>query len=268
MTWVTVSDLRAGQEAVRGSLFVANLSGGKDSQAMLLRMLKIVPRGQILAIHAHLGEVAWPGTLEHAQQHAQHAGVAFLVARAQKTLLEMVETRFATRPEVPSWPSPQFRQCTSDLKRGPLNREIRRYAKAQGYTRVINCTGIRREESPQRSKLGPWRRQESECSKTREWLEWLPIFELSTQDVWTLLRESNQTAHPAYAQGNTRMSCVFCLMGSEGDLRNGARLNPELFEKYAALEDKTGYTLSPNGKTLRQRLSHPAPITRGHLDAL
>lgn len=216
------TDLRAGQEAVRGSLFVANLSGGKDSQAMLLRMLKIVPRRQILAVHAHLGEVAWPGTLEHARQHAQDAEVPFLVASAQKTLLEMVETRFATRPEVPSWPSPQFRQCTSDLKRGPLNREIRRYATAQGYTRVINCTGIRREESSQRSKLSPWQRRESECSKTREWLEWLPIFEFSAQDVWTLLRNSNQAAHPAYAQGNSRMSCVFCIMTSEADLRNGA----------------------------------------------
>jgi hypothetical protein len=47
-------------------------SGGKDSQATLIELLRLgVPRGQIVVVHASLGEAEWPGALEHAQQHAE-----------------------------------------------------------------------------------------------------------------------------------------------------------------------------------------------------
>ena len=47
-----------------GALVVINTSGGKDSQAMTILLSRIVPRGQIVAVHAPLGEVEWPGTVE------------------------------------------------------------------------------------------------------------------------------------------------------------------------------------------------------------
>ena len=90
-----------------GALFVANHSGGKDSQAMLIKLLERVPRAQLLVIHASLGEAEWHGALEHAQQQAVDAGLPFLVARARKTFMEMVERRYAIRPGPNSscWPS-------------------------------------------------------------------------------------------------------------------------------------------------------------------
>jgi 3'-phosphoadenosine 5'-phosphosulfate sulfotransferase (PAPS reductase)/FAD synthetase len=116
------------QLIARKALFVVNHSGGKDSQALLIRMLELVPRAQLVVVHASLGEMEWPGALELAQKQAADAGVPFIVARAQKSFLDMVERRFATRPSVPSWPSASTRQCTSDLKRDPIDREIRGYA--------------------------------------------------------------------------------------------------------------------------------------------
>lgn len=124
-----------------GALLVANHSGGKDSQAMLIELLKVVPREQVLVVHASLGEVEWEGALEHAQKQAEDAGVPFIVAHAVKTFLQMVEHRFAVRPNSPCWPSAANRQCTSDLKRGPITREVRRYAKAHGFTTIITCMG-------------------------------------------------------------------------------------------------------------------------------
>lgn len=116
-----------------GALFVSNHSGGKDSQAMLIKLLGIIPHQQQLVVHASLGGMEWPGALELAQQQAEYAGIPFIVATARKTLLEMGARRFENRPEVPSWPSASTRQCTSDLKRGPIQREVRAYAKANEF---------------------------------------------------------------------------------------------------------------------------------------
>lgn len=74
-----------------GALFVANHSGGKDSQAQLIRMLEIVPAAQIVVVHASLGAMEWPGAMELARDQAAAAGLPFIVAKAGKTLLEMAE---------------------------------------------------------------------------------------------------------------------------------------------------------------------------------
>ncbi|MDE0032856.1 MAG: hypothetical protein OXU75_06970, partial [Deltaproteobacteria bacterium] len=51
----------------RGALVVLNSSGGKDSQSMTILLARIVPRDQLVVVHAPLREVEWPGTIEHIQ---------------------------------------------------------------------------------------------------------------------------------------------------------------------------------------------------------
>lgn len=229
-----------------GALFVSNHSGGKDSQAMLIRLMKIIPKSQLLVVHASLGEVEWPGALELAQEQAEEAGLPFIVAKARKTMFEMVERRFENRPEVPSWPSASTRQCTSDLKRGPIQREVRRYAKISGFNVIVNCLGLRAQESPGRAKRQQFRKNETDSNSVLTWYEWLPIHYLKTDEVFSTISEAGQTPHYAYELGNERLSCVFCIMASRNDLKNGAMHNPELLEKYAALEARTGYTMHMN----------------------
>lgn len=229
-----------------GALFVSNHSGGKDSQTMLIKLLEVIPPQQIVVVHASLGAMEWPGALELAQNQAEDAGLPFIVARARKTLLEMVERRFENRPEVPSWPSASTRQCTSDLKRGPIQREVRAYAKANGFKVIVNCLGLRAEESPGRAKRQVFRKNETDSNSVLTWYEWLPIHELKAEEVFASIREAGQEPHYAYALGNERLSCVFCIMASRNDLRNGGQHHPELLEQYAALEEHTGYTMHMN----------------------
>ena len=99
------TDQTVGELIALGALFVANHSGGKDSQAQLIKLLEVVPPTQLLVVHASLGAMEWPGAMELARYQAASAGLPFIVATAAKTLLEMVERRFEGRPEVPSWPS-------------------------------------------------------------------------------------------------------------------------------------------------------------------
>lgn len=226
----------------QGALFVSNHSGGKDSQAMLIRLLEIVPPDQLVVVHASLGDMEWPGALELAREQAETGGLPFIVARASKTLLGMVERRFVNRPEVPSWPSASTRQCTSDLKRGPIQREVRRYAKANGFKVIVNCLGLRAEESPGRAKRRAFSKM-GISNSVNTWFEWLPIHDMLTMEVFREISEAGQEPHYAYGLGNDRLSCVFCIMGSRGDLRNGATRHPELLAEYDALERRTGYTM-------------------------
>lgn len=251
ITSVTDGD-NARAMAERGALFVANHSGGKDSQAMLIRLLQTVPAAQIVVVHASLGEVEWPGALEHAECQAGAAALPFVVARGARSLLEMVERRFANRPEVPSWPSAANRQCTSDLKRDPISREVRRFAKARGFGIVVNCAGMRADESPRRSRLAAWSVNPRGTTATREWYDWLPIHHLSAAEVFATIREAGQEPHPAYAAGNERLSCIFCILGSAADARNGAVHHPDLFARYVELERRTGYTAHQSRRSLEE----------------
>lgn len=241
-----------GQLIDKGALFVVNHSGGKDSQAMFIHLLQIVPVSQLLVVHASLGEVEWEGALELAQQQAKDAGVPFIVAHAVKTFIEMVEHRYAVRPGPNSscWPSSSNRQCTSDLKRGPIEREVRRYAKEHGYSTIVTCMGIRAAESPGRAKQVPFRRNERNSIAGRDWYDWLPIHDMDTATVFATISGAGQQPHWAYAAGNQRLSCVFCIMGSPRDLANGAKHRPDLFAKYREIEQRTGYTMHQSRKPL------------------
>lgn len=236
------------------ALVVVNHSGGKDSQAMLIKLLEFVPREQLVVVHASLGEVEWPGALELAEKQATDAGLPFIVARSVKTFFQMVEHRFAVRPgpNSPCWPSAANRQCTSDLKRGPIEREVRRLAKAHGFSTVLTCMGIRAQESPRRAKQIPFRRNERNSIAGREWFDWLPIHSMTREEVLRTIADAGQSPHWAYAAGNDRLSCMFCIMGSRKDLKNAARHNPTLLAKYVEIEERTGYTMHQSRKPLRE----------------
>jgi 3'-phosphoadenosine 5'-phosphosulfate sulfotransferase (PAPS reductase)/FAD synthetase len=242
----------AALEAINnGALVFVSHSGGKDSQAMYAHLSAIVPAEQIVVVHSHLGEVEWAGVVEHIEANISHD---LNVIRAGKTLLEMVERRHESRPEIPPWPSPKHRQCTSDLKRGPIQKFIRHAMKERGATLAINAMGLRAEESSARAKRPVWQLNKTLSKAGRTVHDWNPIHHWSTEEVFQQIHQFGQQPFHAYKSGNERLSCVFCIMGCESDLRNGARHNPELAAKYIELEHRTGYTMFHN-RSLEEILS-------------
>lgn len=236
----------------RRALFVLNHSGGKDSQCMTIKLARVIPHDQLLVIHATLREMEWPGALELARHQAASLNVPFIVAQAEKSLLEMVARRKELRPDVPSWPSAQHRQCTSDLKRGPIEREIRGYMKEKGLSLVVSCTGVRAAESAARAKLEVFRFNDSNSRAGREWYDWAPIHGMPTHEVFATIAAAGQKPHYAYESGNQRLSCIFCIMASKNDLANGARHHPELFARYLEMEARTGYVMHMSRKPLAE----------------
>ena len=107
---------------------------------------------------------------------------------------------------------------------------------------AVNCTGIRAEESPARRRRQAWSLDRRLSKAGRTVYNWLPIHDWTTEDVFGEIAAAGQEPFWAYAAGNKRLSCVFCIMGCSRDLANGKRLRPELYERYLELERETGYT--------------------------
>jgi len=235
-----------------GALFVANHSGGKDSMACLIELSRRVPASQLIVVHASLGIAEWPGAMEKAEEHAKHLGLPFFVAKANKSLFDMVERKFERVPEVVSWPTAAQRQCTSDLKRDPIAKLVRHYADSHGFTQIVNCLGIRSQESTARAKRPEFSVNTRETNSKRDVYEWLPVFKLTVDQVWAAIDSQPVQRHYAYLLGNERLSCVFCIMSSRNDLVIGRQQNPALFEQYVALEEKTGYTMHQSRQSLRE----------------
>ena len=251
------------EEMIRaGALVAINHSGGKDSQAMTILLSRIVPCGRLVAVHAPLGEVEWPGTIEHIEATLP-AGVPLIFApvASGKTLLERVEERGL-------WPSNSARWCTSDFKTGPIERELRRYLRAHPRFggRLVNAMGMRAEESPARARKAPWRRNDRMSVAGREVFDWLPVFDLSIEDVFRVIRDAGQSPHWAYAAGMSRLSCSFCILASRADLHRAAGLRPQLYRRYAKLEQRIGHTLSPTRRPLPELTGVPVTTSGGHED--
>ena len=244
------------REMIRaGALVAINSSGGKDSQCMTILLSRIVPREQLLVVHAPLGEVEWPDAVRHIEATLPR-GVPLLLARTAsgKSLLERVEERGM-------WPSPKFRFCTAEHKRGPIQRELRRYLKAHPRFggRLLNAMGMRAKESPAHARKAPWRRNDRMSVAGREVFDWLPVFDLSTEDVFRVIRNAGQSPHWAYVAGMSRLSCSFCILASRADLRRAAELRPDLYRTYVELERRIGHTLSPSGRPLPALTGISAP---------
>lgn len=220
----------------RGATFVVNHSGGKDSQAMFHFIHQHVPAQQIVVVHAVLPDVEWDGVEEHVRNTT--LGLPVHICQSRRTLLQMIEERGM-------FPSPSQRQCTSDLKRGPIERTIR----GLGVKLIVNCMGMRAQESTNRKKMHPFKFSARNSKAGREWYDWLPIHDWLVGEVFAKIASAGQLPHWAYAAGMTRLSCCFCIMASRADLTTAARLNPTLYRKYVDLEKSTGQVMLMPSKT-------------------
>ena len=224
-------------------VLLVNSSGGKDSQAMLDEVCALASIAGVLhritVLHCALGHVEWPGTSELARKQAEHYGVRYEQRQRQQGLL-LEQVRHRGR-----WPSSSARYCTSDQKRGPARKLITQLVAELGDlhrpARVLNCMGLRAEESRARLKKVPLSRDEAASSGRRTVDTWLPIHDWTESQVWQRIHASGVPYHPAYDAGMSRLSCSLCVLASRADLVRAAQLRPRLAAEYAALEAEIGH---------------------------
>ncbi len=159
-----------------------------------------------------------------------------VVRNPNKTFLEMAERR-------KMFPGMQTRQCTSDLKRGPIQTWIRRNVKDDV---IINCMGIRSEESIGRKKAKTLSRNKSMTNSKRTVWDWNPIKEWTETEVLNYLSGKNIPLHPVYKYLK-RFSCRVCIYMSQADVKQVSANDPEAIEIIAKLEEDIGFTMFQSG---------------------
>jgi 3'-phosphoadenosine 5'-phosphosulfate sulfotransferase (PAPS reductase)/FAD synthetase len=224
-----------------------NSSAGKDSQAMIDVVVErcdrsLIPRQRLVVAHADLGRVEWPGTRELAEEQARHYDLTFVaVRRPQGDLLDHVRKRG-------KWPSPTVRWCTSDHKRSPVMRVFTRLAErtraGQGVAvcRILNCLGLRAEESPARARRLPFAHNHTASNGRRCVDDWLPLHAWTVRQVWQRIRASGVPHHPAYDLGMPRLSCCFCIFSPRSALLLAGKHNPKLLAEYVQVEREIGHS--------------------------
>ncbi len=220
-----------------------NSSGGKDSQTMIRQVVQVAddegyPRKRIVVAHADLGRVEWKGTRDLAREQAQVYGLEFrAVARPQGDLLDHIERRG-------NFPGPSTRYCTSDHKRGQIAKIVtaldRERRKGDSFS-LLNCMGLRAQESPARRKKRPFTPNRYFSTKTRQVWNWLPIHDWTDDEVWADIAESGVRHHDAYDLGMPRLSCVLCIYAPKPALVLAGRHNRELLDEYVAVERRIGH---------------------------
>src|SRR6266851_4060232 len=170
--------------------FVVNHSGGKDSMRMLGFLRDHFPDSETYPVMADTGfEHQSPiSAAEWTRLRCKDYWLELTVVRnSKRTYLQMVEQRRL-------FPSAQFRQCTSDLKRGTIDKFIR----SLPHKVIVNCIGIRSEVSPQRGNLSTWKLNESLTTRHRTVYNWLPIFHFPLEEILEWHRERCVPLHPDY----------------------------------------------------------------------
>ncbi len=224
---------------------LVNTSGGKDSQTMLRLVAQLADAqgvtDRVAVVHADLGRVEWQGTAALAQEQAEHYGLRFIkIARPQGDLLDHIEARGM-------FPSSAARYCTSDHKRGQVRKVMTALVKELALdrpARILNCMGLRAQESTARAKKEAFRYDAPASGKgtVRQVWEWLPILDWTLDDVWADIHASGVRYHPAYDLGMPRLSCCFCVLAPKSALVLAAQHNPALAAEYVRVEIQIGHT--------------------------
>ena len=233
---------------------LSSTSGGKDSQVAMLiavavgKALGIPVRG----VHADLGDVEWEGTKALAIEQGRVMGVEVVVVEKEGgTLLDRVGQPLSKGNRVGQprpWPGPATRWCTSDHKRGPINKlitslSIQFKAEHGRPIRLIHIDGRRAQESTARAKLATSELRRRCQGAGKVVVDWLPIHTLTEDQVWKVINAGGTgPSHHAYDLGMPRLSCVFCIFAPRPALILAGHHNRALLRRYVEKEELIDFT--------------------------
>jgi 3'-phosphoadenosine 5'-phosphosulfate sulfotransferase (PAPS reductase)/FAD synthetase len=245
----------------RDAVLAVGVSGGKDSDACAIAVAKhldqIGHRGPRLLVHSDLGRIEWKDSLPSCERLARRLGWELLVVRRQAgDMLARWEGRWKNnvlRYEdlscvklILPWSTPSMRFCTSELKTAVIASALK---KRFPHGEILNVTGIRRQESANRSKMPVSAPHVGLTRRAGAGLTWNAIIEWPVQDVVYAIHAAGLSLHEAYTTyGVSRVSCVFCIMSSETDLIASSLCedNHEPYIRMVELEAKSTFSFQGN----------------------
>lgn len=215
---------RKGRMIEKTTKYVVSLSGGKDSTALLLRLLEEkMPVDDILFSDTGL---EFPQMYEHLEKLEQYTGKAIIRLKPPHSF-ETFFYEYSPKRKNPalngcrglSWPGPQARWCTGRLKHRVMDaymRELRRE-----YT-VVHYVGIATDEAHRirefQYPLVGWGMTEADCLKycRERGFDWGGLYDIFS-----------------------RVSCWCCPLQPLGELRKLRAHFPDLWQKLLYMDSHT-----------------------------
>ncbi len=208
--------------------YIASFSGGKDSTAMLLRMVEEkYPIDEVIFCDTGM---EFEGLYQHVAQVEKNTGVSITRLKAPESFEYVFSTYTPQRknPELAgyqgmSWPGPRARWCTGWLKTRIIDKYLRQYS---GKYEVVQYIGIAADEQ-QRVKEGKryplieWDMTEADCLRYcyDRGYDWGGLYEIFR-----------------------RVSCWCCPLQSIPELRKLREHFPDLWMKLREMDDSTWRT--------------------------
>lgn len=233
--------------------FAFSVSGGKDGSAAAAStnawLDSIGHAGPRVLIHSDLGSVEWAYSQDICVQLAERLNLPLItVSRAAGGMMDRWQSRWLgnvrryanleTVKLILPWSTSAMRFCTSELKTAVIGRAL---SQRWPGREIVSVLGLRREESANRAKKPVSKADPALSSVERKTSgrSWNPILDWFESDVWEAHERYNLPIHPAYRLfKTTRVSCAFCILGSQGDLFKASTdpMNAPTYRDQADLE--------------------------------
>lgn len=223
--------------AVKKDYIVVSLSGGKDSTAMLLRLLELGKHiDEIIFCDTYKEFPAMYKHIDKVKAAVESIGIKFTILRNEKSFDYMM---LEYRPENPkgffgkypnlkgkSWATNQVRWCTKEMKIRVINRYFREMSKRYNVIQYVGIAAdethrIERKSNAAKNKRLPlveWGWSEADCLEYcyKKGYNWEGLYEIFD-----------------------RASCWCCPLQSLNSLRKLHSNFPELWEELKSMEAKT-----------------------------
>ena len=218
---------------------VANFSGGKDSTAMVLRMIEIGEHiDEVVCCDTQKEFPAMYRHIEKVRKVIESNGIKFTLLRAKKTFdYHMFEYRTKkgknTERKGKGWPYPNVRWCTSELKRSVTHKYFTSMRKKYN---VIQCNGLAFDEQRRLT-----RKNNTQADKRHPLVEW----GWSEKDCLKYCYSKGYDWEGLYEIFN-RVSCWCCPLKPLEELRKLRKHCPELWEELKDMDKRANNQFQSN----------------------
>jgi 3'-phosphoadenosine 5'-phosphosulfate sulfotransferase (PAPS reductase)/FAD synthetase len=195
--------------------YIVNVSGGKDSTALLLyalNNLQVNKEDEVIPVFA---DTEWEHDDTYRYLEYLEEKLGLKIIRIKNEIGGMRELALHKK----FMPNRLMRYCTSELKQKPFKKWIYENFVSKNID-FINLVGVRREESRARANEESFKIMRETFNRKAFYIKTLqPIVYWSTEKVFQYIEENGLKPNPLYNQGYKRVGCYPCIFANKAELQ-------------------------------------------------
>lgn len=236
-------------EAKGNEKYVVSFSGGKDSTAMLLRLIE--EKKPINAIvYFDCGSFEWPQMAKHIERIEKDTGKQIIKLHPHKDFLELATTLEPRNKKINGWPTPIFRWCTM-MKINTIKQAMRPY---RPYIQYIGFSSDENDRVLKASISGNNVKRDHFMKNRFPLVEW----GMTEKDCLKYCFDRGYDWDGLYNYFS-RVSCWCCPLQNHDDLTKLCKYFPDMWEKLKLWDSKMPDSFK-NDKLIFEKIEKKALI--------